>query len=340
MPLAVLGNQIILYKKGMIYFLNEKQLNELCRLYAASWKDTNRILVRLFRREPKYAVSLDADRILIAAKKKIFLVNIRTKEKRVVIASRKGFSDPLNICPVSGKWLAIWGDYGTNEAHGEVYIYGLTSEMTVERIYRFEAGAVRHIHNIVPKKGGGYYIFTGDWEENAGIYESDSDFRMVVPKKTGEQRYRAVIGFDTVQGLLFATDAVNEENYIYILKKGEEIVPVRRLNGSCIYGTQFNAGYLFSTTVEPDENKRGVLSWFSRKRGAGILTNDVELVYVDNDLNCKVLRKYKKDFWPMKLMQYGKILFPYGNFGDRVLIYPVAVKKFDGIAEWIGEKLI
>lgn len=339
MPLVFLNECLYLYRKGTVYIGNNSGCRKLVHLWARSWKDISRLTVRLFRREPKCAVAIDEDRILIVGQRKIFLINIKYKEVKVIAYSRENFSDPLNICVTSGKWLALWGDYGTNADHAEIYVYGLTEELEVEKIYKFEAGLVRHIHNIVPKRDGGYYIFTGDQENGAGIYESDSNFEVVIPKKIGQQKYRTVIGFDTANGLLFATDAVNEENYIFILKK-EEIVPVRRLNGSCIYGTQFNAGYLFSTTVEPDENKRGLLSWFSRKRGAGILTNDVELVYVDNDLNCKVLRKYKKDFWPMKLMQYGKILFPYGSFGDKVLIYPVAVKKFDGIAEWIEEKLI
>lgn len=86
---------------------------------------------------------------------------------------------------------------------------------------------------------------------------------------------------------------------------------------------------MFSTTVEPDENRSGVLSWFSRRRGAGILTDQVELIYVDYNLKCRVLERYKKDLWPMKLMQYGKIMFPHG-MKDTVWIYPVGVKKYDG----------
>lgn len=106
----------------------------------------------------------------------------------------------------------MWGDYGSNAEYDEIYVYGLTVELVVEKIYKFEAGMVRHIHNIVAKRNGdGYYIFTGDQESTAGIYESDNQFHTVMPKKVGEQRYMAVVGFDTKKRLLYVTDAVNEK---------------------------------------------------------------------------------------------------------------------------------
>lgn len=331
MPLVILNERLYLYKKGTVYLHDKNGYSRVDDLWLRSWKDISRVTVRLFRREPKCAVSIDEDKILIAGQKKIFLLNVKYKEVKVIAYSREKFSDPLNICVTSGKWLALWGDYGPNAEHDEIYVYGLTAELKVERIYKFEAGSVRHIHNIVAKQSGdGYYIFTGDREDTAGIYESDNQFQTVMQRKTGEQRYRAVAGFDTKKGLLYATDAVNHKNYIYILGGGGvEPKSICSLNGSCIYGASFSKGYLFSTTVEPDENRSGVLSWFSRRRGAGILTDQVELIYVDYNLKCRVLERYKKDLWPMKLMQYGKIMFPHG-MKDTVWIYPVGVKKYDG----------
>ena len=221
MPLVILNERLYLYKKGTVYLHDKNGYSRVDDLWLRSWKDISRVTVRLFRREPKCAVSIDEDKILIAGQKKIFLLNVKYKEVKVIAYSREKFSDPLNICVTSGKWLALWGDYGPNAEHDEIYVYGLTAELKVERIYKFEAGSVRHIHNIVAKQSGdGYYIFTGDREDTAGIYESDNQFQTVMQRKTGEQRYRAVAGFDTKKGLLYATDAVNHKNYIYILGGG------------------------------------------------------------------------------------------------------------------------
>ena len=330
-PLVYIQNNLYLYKKGELYLLNGNHLEKVSRLCSTSWKDTNRFLIRLFRREPKYAVPIADNRLLIAMRRKIFLFDAKKKEVSCLVDMRKGFSDPLNICPGTDKWLAIWGDYGQNTERDTIYVYGLKENMTVEIIATFEAGKIRHIHNIIPKLSGGYYIFTGDQEKEAGIYQCDSNFEVIEPVKVGKQKYRAVVGFDTEQGLLYATDAVNEQNYIYILKDGEESKIVTDINGSCIYGCRMGKGYLFSTTVEPDENNRGVFSWISSKRGKGILSNDAHLIYVTEKLKCKVILKYRKDIFPMKLMQYGSIQFPHG-MGNDIWIYPFAVKKRDGVA--------
>ena len=239
----------------------------------------------------------------------------------------------------SGKWLAVWGDYGQNKEHAPIYIYGLKKDLTVETIAAFEAGKIRHIHNIIHRRSGGYYIFTGDQEENAGIYQCDSDFRLIKPVKTGKQMYRAVVGFDTDKGLLYATDAVNEQNYIYLLEDGKKPQVITKLNGSCIYGCKIRNNYLFSTTVEPDENNRGITSWISSKRGEGILSDEVHLVCVDENLKSSVVTKFEKDFFPMKLMQYGSIQFLHGD-GQDMWIYPVAVKRADGRARKVSYSTI
>ena len=178
---------------------------------------------------------------------------------------------------------------------------------------------------------GGYYIFTGDQENEAGLYEASESFDRVEPIKTGRQQYRAVIGFDTPRGLLYATDAVNERNYVYLLDKANELQKICELNGSCIYGTEFQGKYYFSTTVEPDENNCGVTSWISTKRGKGILSDDVQVIRIDIDMKSEIIMRLKKDVYPMKLLQYGAVQFNHGD-GERLWCYPVAVKRYDGIA--------
>ena len=330
-PLAFLNKRLYLFYKGTIYTSVNGRLKAVIELNRRTWKDSTRATIRFFRREPKFAVPLDNSRMIIAGFRKLFLVDISTKNVQVICQSREGFSDPLNICKGSDGWLAIWGDYGANAEHSEVNIYGLTEELSVKTLYSFQPGQIRHVHNIIPRRKGGYYILTGDQEENAGIYSADIDFKDVKPVAIGKQQYRSVVGFDTQNGLLYATDAVNEQNYIYLLNESNELKKVYSLNGSCIYGTKFKEDFYFATTVEPDENNKGVTSWISRKRGAGILTDEVTLVKVDDALHSDVIVSYKKDFWPMKLMQYGSIQFSHGE-GDDLWVFPVSVRRFDGVA--------
>ena len=331
-PLCYIKETLYLYRKGFIYRLVKDHPEKVIQVYPNTIKESLRVLARLFRTDPKYAVPINESQMLLAGHRTIKVVDVEKQVIEDIYSSREGFSDPLNICIGSGKWVALWGDYGSNAEHDMINIYGLTIDNKVENIYTFRSGQIRHIHNIIPKMSGGYYIFTGDQEKSAGIYKANASFEQVEPVKIGQQQYRAVVGFDTSKGLLYATDAVSEKNYVYLLDGKDEPQRVCALNGSCIYGTEFRGKYYFSTTVEPDENNRGGISWISSKRGEGILSDEVYLMEIDDEMNFKTIEKFKKDSLPMKLMQYGAIQFPKGKM-EELWCYPVAVKRYDGVAQ-------
>ncbi len=335
-PLVYLDKKLYFFKNGKLWSVRNGGMKFVVDVIEGSWKDKYRVFIRLFRREPKFAVPVDEHRLILAGYRKLLLIDVNNKDVREIFVSREGFSDPLNICKAEKNWIVVWGDYGSNPDHKAINIYGLKKDLSVETIYSFSPGLIRHVHNILPKVDGGYYVFTGDQEKNAGIYSADSSFKDIYPVLIGKQQYRAVVGFATSKGLLYATDAVNERNSIYLMKDGEP-KEICGLNGSCIYGTEYQGAYFFATTVEPDENIRGITSWVSRKRGAGILSDEVTLVKVDLDMNVTEVLKYKKDNWPMKLMQYGAIQFPHGD-SDDLWIYPIAVKKVDGKAIRFGAR--
>lgn len=337
-PLCFIGKKLYFYKKGYVYVGDNGQLEKVVRVYPNTVKDVIRLSSRLFRTEPKYAVPVNKNELLLIGQRKMLLVDVKKKKVEEIATSREGFSDPLNVCVSNKKWVVVWGDYGTNVEHNEINIYGLTKEHKVEIIYMFEAGKIRHIHNIISKKTGGYFIFTGDLEANAGIYYADALFSKVVSIAKGSQKYRAVVGFDTSKGLLYATDAVNDKNYIYLLNHENKIKKICALNGPCIYGTEHNGKYYFSTTVEPDESNKRITSWISFKRGRGILSDKVCLISVDEQMDYMEIMKFEKDIFPMKLMQYGAIQFPKGK-SYKLWIYPIAVKKYDGVAIEMEEKL-
>lgn len=329
-PIAGTDDSIILYHEGVLYRANSegKEIHKIMSLVSPTWKDKQRTTVRLFRREPKAALLVDHS-IFIAQHRRINLIDLNTKTASIIATADEGFTDPLGFCCAQDtEHVVLWGEYGSNERREAVRIYGMTQDRKVDVVYSFSAGKIRHIHNIIPANDGGYYIFTGDEESEAGIYHADKLFQSVQPIVCGSQQYRAVVGFDTDEGLLYATDAVNEPNYVYCQKKTGELMKVCQLNGSCIYGIRYGNGFLFSTTVEPDECNRGPFSWVSYKRGKGILSNEVHLVHVDEKMNSMIVARMKKDWLPMKLFQYGSIQFASGT-RNKVWMYPVAVRKND-----------
>lgn len=304
----------------------------------------SRILSRLKRLEPKCAGKLSETEFVISLLRSCWLVDVEKRSCQKLCDNPEGFSEVINFC--STKDGVYWGDYGRNPELREVKVYRLqhtascvplvasdwrsSDGLQLNKVYTFEAGTVRHIHNIV-KDGDGYLLFLGDNEEEAGIYRINSDWTKVKPWKTGQQKYRAVVGWPYQGGVLYATDSVETENHIrYISADGEE-KELASLNGSCIYGCETKDYYLFSTTVEPHEGG-GKLSLLFEKLGGGIKSRDVTIMAVrKKDLSVRIIANYRKDGWPMKLFQYGRCIFAGGQQNtNAVWCSPVACKKYDG----------
>lgn len=288
-----------------------------------------RLTVRLFRMEPRCTEKLYDNKFVICHAHKVWLLDVKQKSFTVLQDSREGFSNPLNFCS-DGKSV-YWGDYGDNASSDTVNIYRVNSLQKVEIVYSFPKGTIRHIHNIVwDKVHNRYFILTGDLEEKSGIYVADSDWKEVKPVIIGSQQYRAVVAFPCGDGLIYATDSVAEENNIYLLQYGEVSV-LAPFPGSCIYGTETRDYYVFSSTVEPPEG-RGFFNMFTYKLGAGIQDRNAHLVLVrKNDLQVQEVLKVKKDIWPMKLFQYGALIFPKGQWkSNNELYFNVVACKGDG----------
>lgn len=327
-PLFFNNGNIVFFHNGGLWRLADHAPEHIVSLSKPSLFDNSRLIVRLLRREPRIAVPIGNDRVIIALRGHLVLADLSKRTVQSLCQFREGFSSPLNICKATSQWLLVWGDYGRNTNSDSVNIYGLNNDLKTEVIYTFPPKMVRHVHNIIPSKDNGYYILTGDHEPTSGIYYSDCGFQKVRPVKTGEQKYRAVVGFDTPQGLLYATDAVNEINCVYLLTSNGSISQICQLNGSCIYGKEFDGDYYFATSVEPDDTIKGMRYLFSYTRGSGILSNDVTLVRLDRHFNSTTVKSFKKDLFPAGLFQFGSIQFPFGH-GPDFWMYPVGVKDYD-----------
>lgn len=327
------NNQGLLFKDLTLYLVNFENgdLDAIVTFPVSGTKKFlghSRLINRFLRLEPKCAGRLSDTEFVISLLRSCWLVDVEKGTCKKLCDNPDGFSEVINFC--STKDGVYWGDYGRNNQLMRVTAYCLGKDKQISRVHTFEAGTVRHIHNIV-EDGDGFLLFVGDNEAKAGIYRVNHDWSEVVPFKTGEQKYRAVVGWPYQGGVLYATDSVETENHIrYITADGEE-KELTELNGSCIYGCETKDYYLFSTTVEPHEGG-GMLSLLFEKLGGGIKSRDVTIVAVSKrDLSVRQVAKYRKDGWPMKLFQYGRCIFAGGQQGSNtVWCSPVACKKYDG----------
>lgn len=332
--------QILGYKNGWLCIMTENgKMSNICSLsnsYVDHVKESNRLLARLFRRDIKTSCILESGDVFFFKDKHLYRFSKETTKLEKLYTLQQEVSIPLNITPALEETgcTVIWGDYSSNPARKEVNLWGVKDGEKPTVIYQFSAGSVRHIHNIIPDwTGNGYYIFTGDNDPQAGIYYADSSFHSIEPILIGIQQARAVQGFCIENGILYATDSVTEQNYICKLEKKEEwhhdiITPI---NGSCIYATCREKVFYFSTTVESPETdgQNKILAMISTKRGAGILSDKVQVIAVDDKFNTCSIAEFEKDFLPYKLFQYGAVTFP-ASQSKKLMIYPVGVQKYDG----------
>lgn len=317
----------ISFDGGNLYLPNDQKMT----LEQSAWHrllSKIHIVSRLLRLEPRCVELLNGYVLVVAYHKQIYCVDINKATILKVLNLRQGFSVPLNFLSNAG--YVYWGDYGSN-AHAEpVNIYRVGESLEPEVVYTFPANTVRHIHNILfDQHLQLYWILTGDIGAHSGIYTATADWSRVEPFLVGKQLYRAVMAFTCENGLVYATDAVDKENYLIQLSYSDKTVKMlTSINGSCIYGGENKEAYFFSTTVEPKE-KNGWSNMFSYELGEGIKNRNVHVIVVKKDLSAiRVIKCFKKDVWPMKLFQYGMVMFPKGQktYAD-MWVYPMACKR-------------
>lgn len=333
------GNQGLLFKK-LAFYTVDMESGSTERIASLPVGGAKKIIGRfglanrLLRMEPRCAGKLDNNRYVVGVLGKLWLVDIHESTLTKLKELRPGYG-LVSFCERDG--CLYWGDYGANPNHEEINIYKLNQNLEVSVVFTFPQGSIRHIHGII-NDGDGFVVMVGDNEPQAGIYRVNNDWTEVKPWKTGEQKYRAVAGFPYKGGLLYATDSVETENHLrYIESDGTERI-LTAINGSCIYGGETKHSFLFSTTVEPHEGG-GIRKMLSNKLGGGIKSKDVHILEVDkSDFRVRIIKKYRKDIWPMKLFQYGRAPFAGGQIEsiNGIWAYPIACVGTHGKSEYIG----
>lgn len=337
------GETLLCYAHGSLYLRNRGSEQKLCNLPLCRAKKLlsySRFATRVLRIEPRTALIV-GDSVLMAWMGAIHLVSLRSGESKCLLGSRKGFSSPLYFTPVMGNnLLAVWGDYGTNPDRSPVSIWGLDLNREIRVLHEFASGVIRHIHGIIPRRAGngGFYVLTGDMERSSGIYIASGDFSDMQPLAVGEQRFRAVRGFPVEDGLIYATDSASIENHIYRIHEDgagfwKRLDDLGVINGPCIYGGQVGEGYIFTTTVEPDESRRGFASYLSRRIGPGVLTPEATAVLASEHAGLREIARFKFDGMPLKAFQYGSLQMPSGAVSSSCIwAYARSLAGADGRA--------
>lgn len=347
-PLCFFEESIIFSKNNSIYisdldFLKIRKLTSLNNGLLEKIIFSNRILTRIFRYGPNNALSMGNGDLFISSDGAIYKIGIFENEAiaRVDHKFRKEMRNCLSLSTINNisnfDDLICYGEYFNNPDQMEVHIWAKKISQSNWRIvHTFKAGLIEHIHAIVPDHiRGVVWILTGDFNDSAGFWMARNNFEIVEPVAIGRQEFRACLAFPIDEGIVYATDSQFEYNSIRILKHknnkwiSEFIYP---LEGSCIHACCLNNDFVFSTSVEPGEMTGNIImDLFDYKPGPGIKSSNSEIVIGNIEKGFRSIKKCEKDYFPLRLCQFGSITFPTGiNLTNRLYAYGIALKGIDG----------
>ena len=294
------------------------------------------VLRRLLRTDIRYGLKIDEDHLVVVREGNFYCLNYKTRELVSTIKLPRG-TRPLNMLKLSNinsfEDGVYFGEYFSNPQKLEASIYRYTKE-GLENKFTFPAGAINHIHNLVPDpERDCVWILAGDFEDGAAIYQARNNFKEIKRIVFGEQTYRSCVAFPIPEGLLYATDSQFERNSIRLLsykKNGWISKKIKEINGPCIFGTKKGEDFIFSTSVEAINSGNIFQKMLRNKRGPGIIKNQSDIIKGNLQSGFKVIYSNQKDFLPFILFQFGNILFPSGiTQTDKLIFTNIATVKND-----------
>lgn len=339
-PLCLLPDgRLVCYQHGDIFIHEKGQVLQRFTLFK-SFKERAlgriKLISRLFRLGIRTAEAIDNTTIVFSVGSMLYEFNLNTGLLSKGYHCGEGirpliFTIVNNIDGISGG--IYFGGYLGNMSKQPVNIYHRIGVDEWEIVYTFSQGTINHVHNIIPDKYRKcLWVFTGDFDDASAIWKVTDNFKNVKCVVCNDQKYRGCVVYALQEGLLYATDAPFEDDYIYLMNTDTyEVKEIFPIHGSCIYGCKWKDNYVFSSTVEGDGRNMSRLEFYlGRKRGAGI-KDDCAHMYIGNlHKGFKEVLKEKKDCMPFYTFQFGVFKFPYGvNNTDTLYFQPVATKKHD-----------
>lgn len=338
-PLCSLPNgKLICYQRGNILVLNEGDVESRFSCHTNFTEQLfgwSRLATRLMRFGVRAALALDNEHIILSKGDYLIELNLTNGNYS------KGWSCEEGVRPLAFTRCVglsaiddgvYFGGYLTNMHKKPVNIYRRTGIDTWEIVYTFPQDTINHIHNIIvdPYRNC-LWVFTGDFEQASAIWRVTDNFKRVDCVVNNDQKYRGCIAFVQPEGLLYATDAPFAMNYIYLLNpESLELKKVFPLHGSCIYGCKWKDSYVFSSTVEGDGRDESLFEFcFGRKRGPGIIDENVHLYSGNLTSGFKEIYFDKKDWFPF-IFQFGVFRLPCGDIqSEHIYCQPIGTVHDD-----------
>lgn len=318
--ILIVGEDFKVYSEGYKVYNQDEILGVVRdRKYALFSRFS--ILRRMLRAEITGCYLLHDGRMLISAKKGLFINSSDDSDLRKVFAMPRG-SKPLNICILPNGHI-FFGEYFQNMGKEAVNIYASTDKgLTWRVVYTFPKGNINHVHGLFyDPYTQRIWALTGDRERECIIGYTDDEFKTFHVVLRGGQEYRSCQLFFYKDFIVYATDSQYMENEIRKIDRSTfGITTLVRIQGSAIKGGQTgNVAYL-STTVEPSE----------------VNTDRFSHIWVTKDgHNWEDVMRAEKDCYPA-LFQFGTFEFPQNAYDNGKLWFSGrALKMFDNKSSYI-----
>lgn len=345
-------NKYVFFKKGKLFF--SKSIQEtprfLCRIPQSGLKKllcNIPLAERMLRLAPRTAAWIDDHSFLIAHRGIVYRIELESGKITQDHMFVSGMNAPLSFASVHGvKGFddgIVYGNY-VGESKYPISIWHRSMDGAWKEVFCFSKGSVRHVHQIIADpEHDRLLILTGDTGHEVGIWEARDNFATVTPLLQGSQQYRSCFAFVEDDHIYYATDTPLEQNYLYGFDTVNHTTAIlNELPGPVIYGTALErAGersYLFATSVEPDSRIRGKRYLLTYKRGPGVRDTYSYLYFGNPKKGFRVIAKFKKDFLPMVLFQFGNVLFPAGIL-RKIYVCPQSVYTYQGKTVEIEEEV-
>lgn len=221
--------------------------------------------------------------------------------------------------------LILCGEYFYNREKKPVAIYcSGDGGVKWEVLYRFMAGAVRHIHNMwFDPVRKGIFVLTGDMDHESKVLFTNDLFRTVDVVLEGSQSCRAMGILPAPGGYYLPTDTPHEQNYIQLLRSDGTLERRCPLPGSCLSASRVGSWSLFGTAVEPSRVN---------------LDPSASLVGTRDGVAWNVLGRWRVNRIPGKtrigavLFQMGRVVLPYSESSQRyAFATTLGLQGVDGI---------
>lgn len=296
-----------------------EEVARLPRSWLRRCVEPSRLASRLLRHEVRALARLPETRGWVAANRQgVFHGRGGELRASAVSSGDLPLMPPMTLS-LGPEARVLFGEYGIPDDPRAVRLFvSEDAGATFEEFHRFAAGDVYHVHNLVfDPLHDHYWVFVGDWGEQAGIGRLSRDLQRFEWLGRGSQQLRAVAPLDLGDRLVYGTDTELESNAIVTLDKATgKVERLAETDGSCIHACRFGDVFALTTTVEPSRvnRTRDAVLWVSR---------DAE--------RWERVFEASKDVWPGFYFQFGSLVLPRGASAQPWIAFSgQAVRGLDG----------